>query len=580
MSKSLSEFTRFLQQEHQNLSEFEKKLARLILDDFKEIEGTGTAGGKRAKRICELIDVKGGVVETELNLAENASGKNDEKVTRLTKITVANFRGFSSQHTLEFNNPYTFIYGPNGTGKSSLCEALEYALLGTINEADAKRIDVRDYVQNSITKRSELPQLFGKSTNSTSEIRVKADIKNYEFCFIEKNRIDGFARVAANTPAAQQTRLAALFGLEEFNTFCTQFTDRFENYVDLVGKKQVELSGKEREIAGHRAILLKVPDDEKEIQIKTTEFLKLYPTMPTLDAIKTHISGTDAEPGLLHKNHAEIARLNGLAHSIDPGIDSVMEEVKTLNAIIEERRSAREFIRQYKEELSLAELYKALLKVKEKSENNCPACSSQIYSNGQLQVPIDPYKNADIKLVHFEEAIKKEGRIQEILAQLQERWPKLESKLEKLNQVARQINFTKTLEVGAIYASCETVKDSRSLEDILSILSKSVDLFIELKTAIATFNVEITRSKESSKSIESANFILNQHLTLIANIKASEDQLKKQVLAANTAITSFNNENQALFEAVVKEAPSIQLNVKYATAYSTFRDKLLNHTGF
>ncbi|MGF3860388.1 AAA family ATPase [Salmonella enterica] len=31
------------------------------------------------------------------------------------------------------------IYGPNGTGKSSFCEALEYTLLGNVAEAESKR---------------------------------------------------------------------------------------------------------------------------------------------------------------------------------------------------------------------------------------------------------------------------------------------------------------------------------------------------------------------------------------------------------------------------------------------------------
>ena len=122
MSKSLSEFKRFLQKEQKNLSEFETKLARLILDDFRAVEILGTAGGRRGKKIADLILSKGDSVKAELNLEGEKSADDATKISHLSKITVGNFRGFSNEHTFDFKNRYTFIYGPNGTGKSSLCE--------------------------------------------------------------------------------------------------------------------------------------------------------------------------------------------------------------------------------------------------------------------------------------------------------------------------------------------------------------------------------------------------------------------------------------------------------------------------
>ena len=118
-------------------------------------------------------------------------------------------------------------------GKSSLCEALEYGLLGSIHEAESKRIAVADYVKNAVTKKRGKHELFG-DTAALKGAKLTPDANRYEFCFIEKNRIDGFARVAANTPAAQQLRLAALFGLEEFNTFATQFNESIDAYMRCV----------------------------------------------------------------------------------------------------------------------------------------------------------------------------------------------------------------------------------------------------------------------------------------------------------------------------------------------------------
>ncbi|MBR7634513.1 AAA family ATPase [Janthinobacterium lividum] len=577
MSKSFSEFKRFLQTELKDLSEFEKKLARLLLEDFRAVELLGTAGGRRGKKIAELILAKGDSISAELNFEGDTSAENASRIVRLSKITVGNFRGFSSEHTFDFKNPYTFIYGPNGTGKSSLCEALEYSLLGSIIEADSKRIEVGAYVRNSITKLSNLPVLLGISADGTKNVVVRPDPKSYEFCFIEKNRIDGFARVAANTAAAQQSRLAALFGLEDFNNFCTQFSDRFENYIDTVGKKKGELSEKEKQIAGHRAILLKVPEDEKEIKVRLAAFMQNYPSMASLEAVRLHISGSDTLQGMIQKNHAEIARLNNLVSVQDPGIDAVSAEVASLSAMIQERRSARQILHQYKEQLSLAELYSALLKNKEKSENNCPACESVLYVEGNLQVPIDPYANAMEKLTQFELALKKEARIKEITDQLQERWPRLEANLSKVNQAAILVKFEKSAEITTIYAASEQVTDTKKLEEILALLSANSGLLVELRCIIARFNESINKSKLGSKALEVANDTLGKHIAEIAGIKAAEDQIMKQVATAKAAIAIFSIENEALISAVKDEKPIVERNMKYLVAYGTFRDKLLKY---
>ena len=253
MSKSFSEFKRFLGKEQAGLTEYEKKLARLILDNFSAVESKGTGSGSRGKLIAKLITEAGDAASSDLKMVADAAADDSSKVTRLSGIKVQNFRGFSNEQTLEFKNPYTFVYGPNGTGKSSLCEALEYSLLGSINEADAKRIEISSYIKNSITKKSDKPVLTGV-TVSGNGVAVQADPKSYEFCFIEKNRIDGFARVAANTPQAQQARLAALFGLEEFNAFATQFNDHsvLGKHLDCVGKKATDLADREKQIAGQK----------------------------------------------------------------------------------------------------------------------------------------------------------------------------------------------------------------------------------------------------------------------------------------------------------------------------------------
>jgi len=577
MSKSLSEYKRFLVKSQAGFSEYEKKLARLVLDNFAAVEACGTAGGRRGKLIAKLIVDKGDAASGDLDFEADAAPEDAGKIIRLSSIKVQNFRGFSVEHTLEFKNLYTFVYGPNGTGKSSLCEALEYGLLGSINEADAKRIDVATYIRNSITRKSDLPVLLGVTADGKKNVQVKADPKNYEFCFIEKNRIDGFARVAANTASTQQARLAALFGLDEFNGFATQFNDHFENYIDVAGQKSKELADKEKQIAGQKAILLQVPEKDKEVKGRQDAVLAKYPAHKTLDELREWVAGPDGNSGTVKANHVEIARLNGLKPIPDPSVDAISAEVTRLSGLIEERRATRLALAAYKDQLSLGELYSAILKNQEKTGDKCPACESALYVDGKLVVPVDPYRNAAEKLKQFEGAIKQEARINEITGLLNERWPRLASKVEGLASSANVIAFAKIPEIETLKAASESVINSKTLEEALALLARQAALLDEFKAAVVAFNTAVGKAKAEATKLEALNAELSKVLIEIVSIRTTVDLNANNARAAAVAIEKFKEDNDVLIKLVEAEKPIVTRNGKYLAAYESFREKLMKY---
>ena len=573
MSKSLSEFKRFLGKGQAGLSEYEKKLARLILDNYSFVESKGTAAGGRGKIIANLITDAGDNASSDLKIVADATSDDSNKITRLSGIKVQNFRGFSNEQTLEFKNPYTFVYGPNGTGKSSLCEALEYSLLGSINEADTKRIEISSYIKNSITKKSNIPVLTGIAASGKSVV-VQVDPKSHEFCFIEKNRIDGFARVAANTPQAQQARLAALFGLEEFNAFATQFNDNFDKYLDCVGKKAKELADKEKQIAGQRTILQQLPEKEKEVKAKQDGITLQYPTCKTLEEIKIHISGDDGNGGLSKVNNTEIGRLTNLKLATDPGIDAILAEVKSLIDLIHEGKAATQFLANYKDQLSLGGLYSAILNNRGKYKNNCPACESVLYAGENLLVPLDPYQHATDKLKEFEIALKKEARIKEIGEDITKRWTPLSQKIANLYPAATFINFPRLLEVEILRDAGGSVEDNKSLATALKLFLENSELLSALRIAIQTFNLQISKSKEQIKKLEEINAALTKQIEEIVAINTTIKANTISASTANAAIEKFNAENEVLIKQVEEEKPVVARNMKYLLAYDSFREKL------
>ncbi|KGS13685.1 hypothetical protein [Pseudomonas coronafaciens] len=95
MSKSLVEFKRFLVKSAPTLSEYEKKLANLILGGFDEIAAVGSAGGRRGKVLAKLIVDKGETSPPALEIAVDEVDANESEIVRLTKVEVEHFRGFS-----------------------------------------------------------------------------------------------------------------------------------------------------------------------------------------------------------------------------------------------------------------------------------------------------------------------------------------------------------------------------------------------------------------------------------------------------------------------------------------------------
>ena len=68
---------------------------------------------------------------------------------RLDYVEVCGFRGFREKVRVDFGPGFTVITGRNGVGKSTLCDAVEFAILGEITKytvESAARETIRDYI--------------------------------------------------------------------------------------------------------------------------------------------------------------------------------------------------------------------------------------------------------------------------------------------------------------------------------------------------------------------------------------------------------------------------------------------------
>jgi DNA repair exonuclease SbcCD ATPase subunit len=71
-------------------------------------------------------------------------------VVILEQITIEGFRGFSKKAVFDFGSHATIFGGPNGSGKTSVFDALEWAILGRV----ARLAGTRDFVMAGSVERN------------------------------------------------------------------------------------------------------------------------------------------------------------------------------------------------------------------------------------------------------------------------------------------------------------------------------------------------------------------------------------------------------------------------------------------
>ncbi|MER2132400.1 MAG: hypothetical protein ABS896_08275 [Carnobacterium inhibens] len=576
MSKALIEYKKFLNKQADNFSIYEKKLAKIILDNFDTIENTTNFMGKRGKHIGRLVTSYNDSVEEPLFLDDTPEIRAENQFKSLSSLTVKSFRGFSNEQIFDLKKPYTFVYGPNGSGKTSFCEALEYGLLGSINDANTKRIDLNTYIKNSDTGHSQMPILKGINSENNEFIIQSMPVDN-EFCFIERNRIDGFARVAANTPMAQQLRLASLFGLEEFNNFVINFNENLDNYLDCEGKLKKELLEKEKQVYLHNQILKDIPTKENKIEQRINKLLSEFSDIDNVKDLKEKISGSEQVEGSIQKNSAYITSLMNLKIISNPNIEEIITSFKNVDFLIHKRIKKRESLLVYKNELSLKDLYTAILNNEDKFHDTCPACESKLFIDNKLAVPLNPYHNAHAKVKEFDVAIQIENEIEEISEQIPKVLMIVKSNLPDVLKIAELIDFPKKNVLDDLSSKLLKTDDEKQLCDLVSVAKDYFRVLRDFNNHLIIHNQKVNDSKKIIEELKEKNTILNEILNKISRIVSDTESIRESKENAIGYLEKFKQENSDLIIQVEQEKIIVERNCHYRDAYISFKSHLAEY---
>lgn len=562
-----SEYNRFLQTLIGNETPIEvRKVANLVLTHLETLIPLSTTQGQRIKKLVELAQANWTTTSASIQQAPEQAASQTCPITQLKSISVGPFRGFAKQEDFDLSSDLVLIYGPNGTGKSSFCEALEYGLLGSVAEAECRRFSQQEYLKNAHANSYTPPALIGIDADG-NDTTVLANEALYRFCFVDKNRIDSFSRIAAQAPAKQTELISTLFGLDAFTDFVRNFSSAIaDRYIDLEGVKAKRLARKKEVLAGHQQQLKTwVPEEFRSIETAENSLAKDYRDGCSFDQMTAELDGTDEQPGRIKQLEAELLKplqvKRGLTSS---GLDALKLTIESDVSDIESKKAELEELSQ---QVSFKQLYEAVEKLQESSPEQCPACQTPL-----SQIAVNPFAHAGSEL----KKLKHLGRLQESVKTLEE-----------------GISRSLTKLAGVINTCCSVNQENNPLAETQPTEGEAADInwWRSLLQTSGNDSSSFEHVQNQVRAIEEADKEIDKATTERAQKEIKLDQLReysKQIVALETrtksaseakkkaeeAIAKFDEENAELIKDVEAEKAVVTQNNVIASAYGSFVQKL------
>lgn len=403
----------------------------------------------------------------------------------------------------------------------------------------------------------------------------------FRFCFIEKNRIDAFSRIAARPPAQRTELIATLFGMEKFNEFVGHFNELIDPQLVLTCAKQLALTGKRNALAADQATvdggaqaLLNLTNEESALALTHSEGM-------TYTGLKALIGSAEA-PGRLQE-------LEGILNAVPPasigltrqglleGFEAARKGHEQLTGIVAklETRSSQ---------VSFKKLYTAVLALQATEGDHCPACDTLLA--GEVHVVTNPYDKATDGLSQLKELgdLQEEREtVQTVVATASRAIRQQLSTLaafvvdqgEQEAPVARYLAGLVAEPVtdwwAAIYPArpehqANAAADATSLDQLLAIADR-------VATQDAT---SLLANQERQRHIIERDGLNAFRLSVQAQ-DLKRQQLVNGVTAASGRIAAFDVDNAELIGEVAQEALDIARDAPIKAAYDSFLTLLRNY---
>lgn len=543
-----------------------RKIANVVLANIDRLIPLTTYQGQRVRKLVELAQANWGAVSAEIQPVLDNAAEQISTITRLKSMSVGPFRGFARQEVFDLASQLVLIYGPNGTGKSSFCEALEYGLLGNVIEAESKRFrDQRDYLKNAHVNQFTPPSIIAEDGHG-NEIPLVANEAAYRFCFVEKNRIDNFSRIAAQAPTKQTELISTLFGLESFTEFVRNFTPEIDGkYIDLVGVKATSLTQKRQALAGAQQLIASNTTELQSVSTDEKNLATQYREGAVFTQLIFELNGNAQTPGAIQKLEAELQQpLASKSYLTSAALDvlgnSIATDIADLTGKNQELATASQ-------QVSYKNLYDAVTQVQQSSPEHCPACKTPLN-----QVAINPY-------VHANEELQKLQHIAALQQAAQQVEHKVQQQLFSLSQILNTCvrHYSQNNPLQTYQVANNTQPNTVWWNSLLLVLPDGYSPWQHLAA-------QVKQLEEADAAIEQAVQIRTTKQTELNRLREFSRQVtilqtrrqtaSKAITDSQQLINNFDTENAQLIVDAETEKAIVLRNQSIATAYAGFVERL------
>jgi DNA sulfur modification protein DndD len=330
---------------------------------------------------------------------EVAVSQNSQTPTiKLKEIDLVNFRGFQANNDgngrkIDFNDKATLFFAPNGGGKTSLCEALEWTLTGDTSERAERQVEpIGSYFQN--TDKNEPNFNTTKLTLVGDTVAIPNPI--FDRCFLEKNRIEKFAKLAIQPSSKLQEVLGELFGFSDVVDFFKEFgqdlspTDNEKNRAERENWR-IWLDWNNKKTEQEKAVE-EAKKEEKNINDKLSKLIG----DKNFDEKKTELE----EDGKKLRAELEVIEKD---LSTEFSTKDFLKKIKIFNSKIAEWKKHDKNIADNAKKLDFESLFQsANIIFQEYEDNKCPLCDTPFEQRGGIfkhsGVVTDPRKKTEKEL--------------------------------------------------------------------------------------------------------------------------------------------------------------------------------------
>ena len=568
MASIASEYHRFLVHLAQReVHDDVRRFANLVLENLQTLSEVGAARRARSTRLVpraiEHLSRMPATCDHEASDPETGA-----KLGRLHQLQVGPFRGFMQQETFDLSHDITLIYGANGTGKSSFCEALEVAMLGSISEAQAKRVDPHTYCNNARLRRHVLPVL---SSTVMDEVRVvQADEGEYRFCFIEKNRLDDFARIAARTPADQRQLIATLFGVDQFSEFVRGFNPSLDQDLMLVGEQAMQLEQRRLQLTRSQEVIAAYPQKIAAIEEQEQALAREIAPGTTYQACVDWLLGTPNTQGRLPCIQTQLDANTPVVQAVtEAHLQALLTEVRRIQGLLHATSTQ---LADRAGEVSYAKLYEAVLDLADGAVS-CPACGT-----GLAAVAQDPFTKAREGLDQLAQLAALQRQERELNTQLNEAIYAVWSEMRRVIAAAAlscseeaqgaDLPPLPSSATGDWLGAWVDEDDGRAWQSLLQ-LAKIIEALDERARRLHIERGELAEERDR----------LQQHQLAIERLRMMRMTVDQDLATAHQTVGEFDEANRDLIQAVEAEVPVLKQHQRIKVAYEGFLPEIQAYMG-